>query len=290
MSNRPPAFQFYPRQFAADDHVMAMDLDAVGAHILLMCAAAASPQGHRIPVDERAIRTRLRNPSEEDWQRIKGQLLAGPWKLSEDHQWWEQDGLCRTLQRQKEFSAQQRARAIHRHHGKSIQSLPQSYPESTDQMPTAMPEACSSSSSSSSNKNISPEDERASVETSSPAGSEAGLRLAQLLQCLILRNNPSAKIKPTQIQHWAVVADRMMRLDGRTEQDIENVLKWSQNDDFWCGNILSMEKLRSKFDQLTLHGGRKQATEAVEDDLDCKLARPKWRGLEKNPAEKEPQQ
>jgi hypothetical protein len=82
----------------------------------------------------------------------------------------------------------------------------------------------------------------------------------------------------------------MMRLDGRTEQDIENVLKWSQNDDFWCGNILSMEKLRSKFDQLTLHGGRKQATEAVEDDLDCKLARPKWRGLEKNPAEKEPQQ
>ena len=54
-----------------------------------------------------------------------------------------------------------------------------------------------------------------------------------------------------------------------------------------------MEKLRSKFDQLTLHrerDGRKHATEDVEDDLDCKLARPKWTGLEKNPAEKESQQ
>ena len=40
---RAPAFQFFPRQFAADDHVMAMDLDAVGAHILLMCV----PQHHR---------------------------------------------------------------------------------------------------------------------------------------------------------------------------------------------------------------------------------------------------
>lgn len=26
---RAPAFQFYPREFAGDDHVMAMDLDAV---------------------------------------------------------------------------------------------------------------------------------------------------------------------------------------------------------------------------------------------------------------------
>jgi hypothetical protein len=43
MKERPPSFQFYPRQFAGDDRVMGMDLEAIGAHILLMCAAASSP-------------------------------------------------------------------------------------------------------------------------------------------------------------------------------------------------------------------------------------------------------
>src|SRR5262249_9219945 len=141
---------------------------------------------------------------------------------------WEQDGLRRTLQKQREFSAQQQARAIRRHHGKSAQRLPQLCPESTDQMPTGMPETCSSSSSS--NKNIRPEDEGASVKTSSPASSEGALRLAELLHRLILRNNPSAKIRPAQIRNWAVVADRMMRLDSRTEHDIENIIRWSQHD------------------------------------------------------------
>ena len=36
MKQRAPAFQFYPRQFAGDDQLMGMDLEAVGAHILLM--------------------------------------------------------------------------------------------------------------------------------------------------------------------------------------------------------------------------------------------------------------
>jgi hypothetical protein len=77
VKERPPAFQFYPRQFAGDDRVMGMDLEAIGAHILLMCAAASSPERCRIEADEYAIRMRLRNPSEDDWQRIKKQLLSG---------------------------------------------------------------------------------------------------------------------------------------------------------------------------------------------------------------------
>lgn len=48
MKDRAPAFQFYPRQFAGDDRVMGMDLEAIGAHILLMCTAAASPERCRI--------------------------------------------------------------------------------------------------------------------------------------------------------------------------------------------------------------------------------------------------
>src|SRR5437588_10911878 len=108
---RTPAFLFYPRQFAGDDAVQAMDLDAVGAHILLMSSAAASPERCRIYADEHAIRNRLRNPSEQDWQRIKKQLLRGAWKISEDDQWWEQDGLRRTFEKQQKLSESQREKA-----------------------------------------------------------------------------------------------------------------------------------------------------------------------------------
>jgi hypothetical protein len=147
MKERAPAFQFYPRQFAADEHVMAMDLDAVGAHILLICAAAASPESYRIATDERAIRNRLRNPSEADWERIKVQLLAGPWKISEDGHWWEQHGLRRTVEKQKTFSESQRQRVSARYAGK----LPDGHRKSTQQIPDGIPGGYSSSSSSSSN-------------------------------------------------------------------------------------------------------------------------------------------
>jgi hypothetical protein len=152
---RAPAFQFYPRQFAGDEHVMAMDLDATGAHILLMCAAAASPERYRIDADERAIRNRLRNPSEEAWQRIKAQLLAGPWKLSNDGKWWVQDGLQRTFEKQKDFSESQRAKAAIRWHKENAEVMPDLCQTDTELMPHTMPQpipkVCSSSSSSSSN-------------------------------------------------------------------------------------------------------------------------------------------
>ena len=126
MKDRAPAFQFYPRQFAGDDQIMAMDLDAIGAHILLICCAAASPEGYRIDADEYAIRMRVRNPSDEIWQRIKRQLLAGAWKVSPDGKWWIQEGLQRTFQKQKKFSAEQRERANGRWGKNDAESLPES--------------------------------------------------------------------------------------------------------------------------------------------------------------------
>ena len=106
---RSPAMQFYFRQFEGDEHVMSMDLDAVGAHILLMCAAGASEHGYKLAYDERALRVRLRNPSDPDFSRIMSQLLAGAWKVSDDGKWLVQYGQRRTLLKQKEFSAKQKA-------------------------------------------------------------------------------------------------------------------------------------------------------------------------------------
>ena len=156
MKERAPAFQFYPRQFAGDDRVMGMDLEAIGAHILLMCAAAASPERCRIDAEEYAIRMRLRNPSDEAWERIKKQLMAGVWKVSADGKWWVQSGLERTFLKQKEFAEEQRRRANKKWQKEDAESMPDASRTDAESMPEVMPEVCSSSSSSSSSSNLKP--------------------------------------------------------------------------------------------------------------------------------------
>lgn len=84
-----------------------MDLDTVGAHILLMCAAGASSRGYRLPSDERFLRSQIKFPKNDDWARIKSQLLNGAWKISEDGKWWVQEGLKRSIYKTNEFLALQ---------------------------------------------------------------------------------------------------------------------------------------------------------------------------------------
>ena len=69
----------------------------------------------------------------------------------------------------------------------------------------------------------------------------------------------------------------MVERDNRTLEEIEFVITKSQNDPFWKENILSMGKLREKFDQLwikfknenTGFRGRKlsKADEAFKEQL-----------------------
>jgi hypothetical protein len=75
-------------------------------------------------------------------------------------------------------------------------------------------------------------------------------RLAELLFNLIRERNPTHK-KPN-LQMWASIIDKMIRLDSRKADDIDAVIKWSQADLFWQNNVLSTQKLREKFDQLIL--------------------------------------
>ena len=109
------------------------------------------PERCRIDADEYAIRMRLRNPSDESWQRIKKQLLAGAWKVSDDCEWWIQSGLARTFQKQKEFSDKQRAKANHKWGKGDAEPVPNECRTNAGTMPEGMPKVRSSSSSSSSN-------------------------------------------------------------------------------------------------------------------------------------------
>ena len=57
-------------------------------------------------------------------------------------------------------------------------------------------------------------------------------------------------------QKWCFHIDRMIRLDNRKPETIQEVIEWCQQDDFWQNNILSTDKLRKHFDRLELQMGK----------------------------------
>lgn len=62
--------------------------------------------------------------------------------------------------------------------------------------------------------------------------------------------------RPTITKRWRDSARLMLDTDGRTLADAMAAIDWSQQDAFWQSNILSMPKLREKFDTLRLQAGR----------------------------------
>jgi hypothetical protein len=124
------------------------------------------------------------------------------------------------------------------------------------------------------------EAEAASDEPRTPSrpkavSSQIGVRLANLLKDEILKNNPKARISPAQVMKWAHEADLMLRVDERSESEIGDLICWSQRDPFWKANVLSMSKLREKFDQLVMkqkqgegaHGRASSSAETILRNL-----------------------
>ncbi len=73
-------------------------------------------------------------------------------------------------------------------------------------------------------------------------------RLANLLLKEILKWKPDLKLP--NLQSWSKDIDLMIQRDSRIDKDIAKVIVWCQLDSFWQSNILSANKLRSKFDTL----------------------------------------
>lgn len=87
-------------------------------------------------------------------------------------------------------------------------------------------------------------------------------RLSQILYNQIKKRNP--KQKEPKLQDWSQSIDYLIRLDNRTPEEIEKVILWSQQDDFWKNNILSTSNLRKNFDQLYL---KMNDSKSVTDSL-----------------------
>ena len=82
------------------------------------------------------------------------------------------------------------------------------------------------------------------------------IKLAQFLYDLIKKNTPNWYLKP-KIEVWASEIRKLRELDKQTPEEIEKVIKWCQDDDFWKSNILSTTKLRKQFPTLLVQMNKK---------------------------------
>ncbi len=66
---------------------------------------------------------------------------------------------------------------------------------------------------------------------------------------LIQRRNPAWVMKASK-DSWAEDINKIHRIDGRSYEQINFMIRWVQADEFWAKNILSASKLREKFNDL----------------------------------------
>ena len=82
--------------------------------------------------------------------------------------------------------------------------------------------------------------------------------VTRLCEHLANRIEANGSKRPTIGKTWHDAARLMLDNDGRTEQEVHGAIEWCQSDEFWRSNILSMPKLREKYDQLRLQAQRNQ--------------------------------
>lgn len=84
---------------------------------------------------------------------------------------------------------------------------------------------------------------------------ERGMELAQLLYKLIKDENPEWHVRPN-FDEWTKDINKIVRIDKRTYEQVEWMIHWCQQDDFWKTNILSPAKLRKQFNRLVIQAKR----------------------------------
>lgn len=103
--------------------------------------------------------------------------------------------------------------------------------------------------------------------------SDAPLGLASKFFSLIKKNDPKAK--QPNLEKWAVEIRRMNEIDGRSYEEIEKLMLFAAQDEFWSSNILSPTKLRKHATKLTIamkkpnakSKSKQRSWESDEDDV-----------------------
>lgn len=90
----------------------------------------------------------------------------------------------------------------------------------------------------------------------SVAPSEKAFGLSSLLLTKMKENNP--RTRDPEIRKWAIEIERMNRIDKYSWDEIEQLIIYSQEDEFWQTNILSAAKLRKQAARLMLQQKKKK--------------------------------
>lgn len=93
-------------------------------------------------------------------------------------------------------------------------------------------------------------------DTSAPAADPIRDDVERLCRHLVERIVDNGSKQPTINKEWRKAARLLMDKDGRSEQEIHAAIDWCQSHTFWRPNILSMPKLRDKYDQMRLQAER----------------------------------
>lgn len=103
------------------------------------------------------------------------------------------------------------------------------------------------------NGEVLPDEEHSSATASHDAEQES-IRddVERLCTHLADRIEANGSKRPAIGKKWHDAARLMLDLDGRTERQIHNMIEWCQNNEFWRSRIMSMPKLREKYDSLRL--------------------------------------
>ena len=88
-------------------------------------------------------------------------------------------------------------------------------------------------------------------------------RLCQHLADRIASNGSK---RPTIGKGWRDAARLLLDVDNREEAQVHVAIDWCQEDEFWRSNVLSMPKLREKYDQLRLAAQRERERMARSGD------------------------
>jgi hypothetical protein len=75
--------------------------------------------------------------------------------------------------------------------------------------------------------------------------------LCRRLAELMLANDPKAKVEP-ESKRWLDAARLLVDSDGRHFEEALAVLEWSQQDEFWRTNVLSMPTFRKQYPRLRM--------------------------------------
>lgn len=90
------------------------------------------------------------------------------------------------------------------------------------------------------------------------------LSLLDLLDAEIERNGAK---KPARTKKNLDAARLLLERDGKTVDQVAAAIRWAHADEFWRSNILSMSKLREKYDQLSLAAKKARPVVAIRRDI-----------------------